>query len=111
MMSTFLFFSIVSALASADEGYRIKLTDIHPHRGGGKNPENTLYGFERNMRGGSYVWVYTSAGLTRLFANLDLLEKATGARRLMARPGSWNPWGLPKNPWAPPSLLKWKPSK
>ncbi len=52
MMSTFLFFSIVSALAPADAGYRIKLTDIHPHRGGGKNPENTLYGFERNMRDG-----------------------------------------------------------
>ena len=31
---------------------KLTLTDIHPHRGGGENPENTLYGFKRNLRDG-----------------------------------------------------------
>lgn len=31
---------------------KLVLTDIHPHRGGCDNPENTLYGFERNLRDG-----------------------------------------------------------
>ena len=45
-------FSMIFALASVDETYHIRRTDIHPHRGGGQNPENTLYGFQRNMSDG-----------------------------------------------------------
>lgn len=45
-------FSMVLALAPGAGGYRVRRTDIHPHRGGGQHPENTLYGFERNVRDG-----------------------------------------------------------
>ena len=32
--------------------YPLRLIDILPHRGGGDHPENTLYGFERNLDDG-----------------------------------------------------------
>ena len=45
-------FSMLFALAPTDDVHHIRRTDIHPHRGGGQHPENTLYGFQRNMRDG-----------------------------------------------------------
>lgn len=51
--------------------------------------EDSLLGFENNIRGGRYVYVYTSQGVTRLFGNLDLLEKTTGQRKMPETLSEW----------------------
>jgi ABC-type glycerol-3-phosphate transport system substrate-binding protein len=50
---------------------------------------DSLIGFDRNMRAGSYVWVYTSASLARIFGNLDLIEQATGSRKMPETLTEW----------------------
>jgi len=49
--ATASFFSMASTVVPGNSG-GWRLTDIHPHRGGIQAPENTLYGFKRNMRDG-----------------------------------------------------------